>query len=164
MELLLFKVNILASSLRKYIYTRNTFCSPQSWIFTGRTDGEAEAPILWPLDAKSWLNGKDPDPGKDWRHEEKGMTGDEMVGWHHWPNGHEFEQTLRDSEGQGKKPGVLQSMGSQRVGHDLESEQQQEPKKQEGVQLDLYSYLIWDVIAYRCAKTQSTTSISLSEI
>ena len=53
-----------------------------------------EAPILWPSDAKSWLIGKDPDAGKDWRQEEKGMTEDEIVGWHHWFNGHEFEQTL----------------------------------------------------------------------
>ena len=73
----------------------------QSWIFIGRTDPEAEAPILWPPDAKNWLTGKDPDAGKDWRQEEKGMTEDEMVGWQHWLNGHEFEQTLGDSEGQG---------------------------------------------------------------
>ena len=55
----------------------------QSWIFTGRTDAEAETPILWPPNVKNWLTGKDPDAGKDWRQEEKGMTGDEMVGWHH---------------------------------------------------------------------------------
>ena len=61
----------------------------QFWIFIGRTD--AEAAILWPPDAKSQLIGKDADAGKDWRQEEKGMTGDEMVGWHHWLNGHEFE-------------------------------------------------------------------------
>ena len=71
----------------------------QPWIFTGRTD--AEAPILWPPDLKSLLIGKDPDAGKDWRQEEKGVTEDEMVGWHHWLNGHEFEQTLGDTEGQG---------------------------------------------------------------
>ena len=63
----------------------------QSWIFIGKTDAEAEAPILWPPDAKNWLIGKDPDTGKDWRQEEKGMTEDEMVGWHHQLNGHEFE-------------------------------------------------------------------------
>ena len=63
----------------------------QSWIFIGRTDAEAEAPILWPPDAKSWLIGKDPDAGKDWRQEEKWTTEDEMVGWHHWLDGHEFE-------------------------------------------------------------------------
>ena len=70
----------------------------QPWIFIGRT--EAEAPILWPPDVKSRLTGKDPDAGKDWRQEEKGMTEDEMVGWHHWFNGHESEQTPGDSEGQ----------------------------------------------------------------
>ena len=60
----------------------------QSWIFIGRTDAEAETPILWPLDAKNWLIGKDADAGKDWRQEEKGMTEDETVGWHHRCNGH----------------------------------------------------------------------------
>ena len=73
----------------------------QSWIFIGRTDVEAEAPIPWPTDVKSWLIGKVPDAGKDRRWEEKGMTEDEMVGWHHWLNGHEFGQTPRDGEGQG---------------------------------------------------------------
>ena len=62
----------------------------QSWIFLGRTDAEAEAPILWPPDAKNWLTRKDPDAGKDWRQEEKGTTEDEMVGWRHQLNGHEF--------------------------------------------------------------------------
>ena len=62
----------------------------QSWIFFGRTDAEAETPILWPPDVKNWLTGKDPDAGKDWRWEEKGMTEDEMVGWHHRLNEHEF--------------------------------------------------------------------------
>ena len=70
----------------------------QSWIFIGRTD--AEAPILWPPDAKNWLLGKDPDAGKDWR-QEKGMTEDEMIGWHHWFDGHEFEEALRVGDGQG---------------------------------------------------------------
>ena len=73
----------------------------QSWIFIGRTEAEAEAPILWPPDAKSQLTGKDPDVRKDWGREEKGVTEDEMVGWHHRLSGHEFEQTLGDSEGQG---------------------------------------------------------------
>ena len=63
----------------------------QSWIFIGSTAVEAKIPILWPPDAKNWLIGKDPDPEKDWRWEEKGMTEDEMVGWHHWLDGHEFE-------------------------------------------------------------------------
>ena len=63
----------------------------QSWMFIGRTDAEAEAPSTLVLDAKNWLIGKDPDPGKDWRQEEKGMTEDEIVGWHHQFDGHEFE-------------------------------------------------------------------------
>ena len=63
----------------------------QSWVFIGRTDVEAETPILLPPDVKSWLIGKDPDAGKDWRQEKKGMTEDEMVGWHHGLNGHECE-------------------------------------------------------------------------
>ena len=63
----------------------------QSWIFTERADAEAKTPKLWPPDMKNWLTGKDPDAGKDWRQEEKGMTEDEMVGWHHRLNGHEFE-------------------------------------------------------------------------
>ena len=63
----------------------------QSWIFIGRTDAEAETPILWPPDVKNWLIWKDPDAGNNWRREEKGTTEDEMVGWHHWLNGHEFE-------------------------------------------------------------------------
>ena len=62
----------------------------QSWIFIGRTDAEAETPILWPPDAKNWLIGKDPDAGKDWGQEEKGLTEDEMVGWHHQLSGHGF--------------------------------------------------------------------------
>ena len=62
----------------------------QRWIFIGRTDAEAEAPILGPPDVKNWLIGKDPDAGKDWGQEEKGMTEDEIVRWHHWLNGHEF--------------------------------------------------------------------------
>ena len=68
----------------------------QSWIFIGRTDAEAETPILWPPDGKNWLTGKDPDAGEDWRQEEKGTTEDEMVGWHHRLSGHEFW----DDEGQ----------------------------------------------------------------
>ena len=72
----------------------------QSWIFFGRTDTEAEAPRLWPPDAKNWLVGKDPDAGKDWR-QEKWTTEDEMVGWHHQLDGHEFEQALGVGDGQG---------------------------------------------------------------
>ena len=65
----------------------------QSWVFFGRTDAKAETPILWPPHVKSWLIGKDSDAGRDWGQEEKGMTEDEMVGWHHRLNGHEFEWT-----------------------------------------------------------------------
>ena len=81
-------------------------------MFIERTDVEAETPILWPLDVKNWLIGKDPDAGKDWRREEKGTAEDEMVGWRHRPNGHEFEQALGVWWWTGK-PGVLQFMGSQ---------------------------------------------------
>ena len=86
----------------------------QSWIFIGRTDAEAEIPVLWSPVAKNWLTGKNPEAGKDWRWEDKGMTEDEMVGWHHRLNGHEFEHAPGVSEGQGS----MVSMGSQRVGHD----------------------------------------------
>ena len=73
----------------------------QSWIFIGRIDAEAEASILWPPDAKTWLIAKDPDAGQDWSQEEKGATEDETVGWHHWLDGHEFEQVPGVSDGQG---------------------------------------------------------------
>ena len=73
----------------------------QPWIFIGRTDAQAEAPILWLPAVKHQLTGKDPDAGKNWGQKEKGITEDEMVGWHHWLNGRELEQTLEDSEGQG---------------------------------------------------------------
>ena len=73
----------------------------QSWVFNGRTDAEAETPILRPPDAKSWLIWKDPNAGKDWGQEEKGMTEDEMVGWHHRLNGHGFGWTLGVGDGQG---------------------------------------------------------------
>ena len=73
----------------------------QSWIFIGRTDAEAETPILWPPDVKNWLIGKDTDAGQDWRQEEKRMPEDEMVGWHHRLDGHEFEHALGVGDGQG---------------------------------------------------------------
>ena len=73
----------------------------QSWVFFGRNDAKAETPILWPPHAKSWLIGKDPDAGRDWGQEEKGTTKDEMAGWHHRLDGHEFEWTLGVSDGQG---------------------------------------------------------------
>ena len=105
----------------------------QSWIFIGKSDAEAETLIIWPLDAKNWFSWKDPDAGKDWRQEEKETTEGEVVGWHHWLNGHEFQSTL----GVGvekemathssilvwripgmEEPGGLLSMGLHRVRHD----------------------------------------------
>ena len=94
----------------------------QPLICTGRTDAEAEVPIFWPPDAKSWLTGEDSDTGKDWRQEEKGVTEDEMVGWHHWLSGHKSEQTLGDSEGQGSL--ACCTLWSRRVRHDWATEQQ----------------------------------------
>ena len=73
----------------------------QSWIFIRRIDAEAETPILWPSDVKNWLTGKDSDAGKDWRQEEKGTTEDEMVGWDHWLNRHDFEEDPGVVDGQG---------------------------------------------------------------
>ena len=87
----------------------------QSWMFIGGTDAEAETPVLWAPDAKYWIIWKDPDAGKGWRQEEKGMTEDEMVGWHHRLNGHEFEQA--GSWWWTDKLGMLESRGSQRAGH-----------------------------------------------
>ena len=91
----------------------------QPWIFIGRTDAEAEAPILGPPDVKNWLSGKDPNAGKAWRQEEKGTTEDEMVGWHHGLNGHESEQAPGGGEGQGSL-----ACCNPWVGHDLATEQQ----------------------------------------
>ena len=88
----------------------------QPWILIGRTGAKVEAPIVSP-DAKSWIIGKDPDAEKNWGQEKKAVTEDEMVEWHKWLNGHEFEQTQGDSDGQ--KPDVLQFMGLQRVRKDL---------------------------------------------
>ena len=88
----------------------------QSWIFIGRTDAEAETPILWPPDAKNWLIRKDSDAEKDLSQEEKGTTDDEMVGWHHWLNGRVWVNSGRWRWTE--RPGMLQSMGLQRVRHD----------------------------------------------
>ena len=89
--------------------------------FIGRTDATAETPILWPPHAKSWFIGKDSDAGRDWGQEEKGTTEDEMAGWHHWLDGHEFEVNSGSWRWTGR-PGVLRFMGSQRVGHDWATE------------------------------------------
>ena len=74
-----------------------------SWVFIGRTDAEVETPIFWPPDEKNWLIGKDPDSGKGWEQEEKMTTEDETVGWHHWLDGHEFEQAPGVGDGQGSQ-------------------------------------------------------------
>ena len=87
----------------------------------------SEAPIFWPPDAKSWVIGKEPNAGKNWEQEEKGVTEDEMIGWHHWIIGHEFEQTLGDSEGQGSL--VCCSPWGTRVRHDWVTKQQQQQRK-----------------------------------
>ena len=95
------------------------FKGDQSWVFIGRTYAKAETPVLWPLHVKSWLIGTDFDAGRDWRQEEKGTIEDEMAGWHHWLDGHEFEWTPGVGDGQ---EGVLQFMGSQGVGHNWATE------------------------------------------
>ena len=95
----------------------------QSWIFIGRTDTEAEVAVLWPPDAKSWLTGEDPDAGKDWGQEEKGVTEDEMNGWHYRFSGHEFEETPGDSEGQGSL--MCCSPWGCRTGYNWVTQQQQ---------------------------------------
>ena len=93
----------------------------QSWVFIGRTDVEAETPILWPPDSKIWLIWKEPDAGKDWGQEEKGTTEDEMFGWHHWLNAYGFGWTPRVDDGQGGLA-CCGSWGSQRVKHDWATE------------------------------------------
>ena len=85
----------------------------QSWVFIGRTDAEAETPVLWPPDAKSWLTGKDPDAGRDWGQEEKETTEDEMVGWHHRPTWQTWVWVDSGSWWWTGRPGVLRFMGSQ---------------------------------------------------
>jgi len=92
----------------------------QSWIFIGRTDAEAETPIIWPPVAKNWLIGKDPDAGKDLRWEEMGMTEGEIVRWNHLLYGHDFEQALGLGDGQGSL--ACCSPGECRVGHDWVTE------------------------------------------
>ena len=100
-----FRIVVLEKTLESPLdFKEITWVNPkgnQPWIFIGRADAEAEAPILWPLNVKRWLIGKDSDAGKDWRPEEKGMTEDEMVGWHHWLDGRESEWTPGVGDGQG---------------------------------------------------------------
>ena len=96
-------INISIPLFQGHSSAHNThlYLANQPWIFIGRTDDEAETPIRWPPDVKRWLTGKDSDAGKDWGHEEKGATEDEMVGWHHQLNEDEFEQIPGDGDGQG---------------------------------------------------------------
>ena len=132
-----FLIVVLEKTLESLLHSKIKPVIPkgnQPQIFIGRTDAEAKAPILWPLDAKNQLIGKDPDARKDWR-QEKGMTEDEMVGWHHWLNGHEFDQTLGDSEGQGSL--VCCSPLGLRVGHNLATEQVNK----------LVSWVLWAALA-----------------
>ena len=110
-----------------------------SWIFIGRTDAETEVPILWPHDVKNWLIGKDSDAGKDWWQEEKGVTEDKIVGWHHQLNGHEFEHSRR--WWRTGKPGVLQFTGLQRAIHNLVPEQQQPGKYGFALKQNLGSFI-----------------------
>ena len=93
----------------------------QSWVFFGRNNAKAGAPVLWPPHAKSWLIGKDSDAGRDWGQEEKGMTEDEMAGWHHWLDGR-WVSVNSGSWWCTGRPSVLRFMGSQRVGHDWTTE------------------------------------------
>ena len=115
-----------------------------SWIFIGRTDAEAETPIVWPPDVKNWLIGKDPGAGKDWRQEKKATTEDEMVGWHHQLNGCEFEQ----APGVGDRQGSLActSPWGRRVGHDWAT----------GLNTLLYSqYRVWLTLGTQWGPTHS---------
>ena len=92
----------------------------QRWVFFGRNDAKAEAPVFWPPHVKSWLFGKDPDAGRDWGQEEKGTTEEEITGWHHWLDGCEFEWTPGDGDGQGGL--ACCSSWGRRVGHNWATE------------------------------------------
>jgi len=122
-ELMLFWIVVLEKTLESPLDSKEIQPvhpkGDQSWVFIGKPDAEAETPILWPPHAKSWLIWVDPDAGQDWGQEEKGTTEDEMVGWHHWLDGHDFGQTPGHSEGQ--KRLMCCSPWRHRVGHDLES-------------------------------------------
>ena len=138
---------VLEKSLRVPVLQRDQ--TSQCWRksslnFIGRTEAEAKAPILWPPVGKRPLTGKDPDAGKDWRQQEKGMTQDQMDGWYHQLNGYEFEQTPREGEGQG----CLKSMGPQRAGHDWATEQHKWLDKAQRT-LGQWKYSVWDYnVAY----------------
>ena len=113
----------------------------QSWIFIGRTDADAETLTLWPPDAKNWLTGKDPNSGKDWGQEEKGTTEDEMVGWHHWLDGHEFEQA----------PGIGNEQGSLVCGSPWVLKESDMTKQLYWMYFKVHSRII-----YNCQDTEAT--------
>ena len=122
-----FRIVVLEKTLESPLDSQTNEIKPvnpegnQSWIFIGRTDAEAEVPILWPPDVENWLIGKDPDAGKDWGKQEKWVTADEMVGWHR-PQWHEFGQTPGDSEGQGG-PACCSPRGHKELRHGWATEQ-----------------------------------------
>ena len=117
----------------------------QPWIFTERTDDKAEALILWPCDAKSRLIGKDLDAGKAWGQKEERMTEDEMVGWHHWLNGHELEQALGDGKGQGSLV-CCNPKGCKELGYDWVNEQEPPPKPADDSSGTVFKF--WDSTHY----------------
>ena len=135
----------------------------QSWVFIGRTDVEAETPILWPPDVKSWLIWKDPDAGKDWGQEKKGTTEDEMVGWHHQLNGHGFGWTLGGGGGLGGL--ACCSPWGHRVGHDWVTKLN-EAEVDVFLELSCFFYNLTNVdnwIIDSCASTKSSLYIWSSQ-
>ena len=130
----------------------------QSWVFIERTDVEAQTPIRWPPDAKSWLIGKDPDAGKDWGQEEKGVTEDEMVGWHHWLNGHGFGWTPGVGDGQGGLA-CCDSWG-RRIGHDWVTELNWIELKPPEISTS-FTYKYWYKIKCVCFSPVTPSSVSL---
>ena len=119
--------------------------------------------IMWdPLYSGRFM-GKDPDAGKDWGQEEKGMTEDEMVGWHHWHNGYEFEQTPGDSEGWESPACYIQSMGLQRVRHDLATEQQQFVKEQQLIGRNSKTKVVWRTKLF-CKKVDCNSEINIKQL
>ena len=136
----------------------------QSWIVIGRTDAEAEGPILWPPDMKNWLMGKDLDAGKDWRQEEKGTTEDEMVGWHHWLNGHEFEQPPGVGDGLGSLEGCsLWDRKELYVTEKLNwTFMNIKNRRQDFFLLNLYLILIYDINVFIILKSSLLLALKLS--
>jgi len=124
------------------------FKGNQLWILIGRTDAEAETPVFWLSNVNSWLIGKVPDAGKDWRQKEKRVSEDEMARWHHRCNEHELGQTSGDGEGQ--RPGLLQSMGSQRVGHDWATKHGTHTHTHTSISFDKHTYIYY---TYSCTHT-----------